>query len=155
MFSGSEPATVAALDSAVAAHEPILMYWWTPTAAAGKYNLVHVELPPYDAANWADPDAIATDYPEDVLVKVVSPKVADKDEAVYDFLTRFQLTNDDQLAMLPSVEIDGEDAEDVAAQWVADNEDVWKAWLEPGPAPIDTSTGSAPATGSVPATTTG
>ena len=46
VFSGSEPATVAALDSAVAAHEPILMYWWTPTAAAGKYNLVHVELPP-------------------------------------------------------------------------------------------------------------
>jgi glycine betaine/proline transport system substrate-binding protein len=155
VFSGSEPATVAALDSAVAAHEPILMYWWTPTAAAGKYNLVHVELPPYDAANWADPEAIATDYPEDVLVKVVSPKVADKDEAVYDFLTRFQLTNDDQLAMLPSVEIDGEDAADVAAQWVADNEDVWQAWLEPGPAPIDTSTGSAPATGSVPATTTG
>ena len=31
--------------------------------------------------------------------------------------------------MLPAVEIDGEDAADVAAQWIADNEDVWSAWL--------------------------
>jgi ABC-type proline/glycine betaine transport system substrate-binding protein len=31
--------------------------------------------------------------------------------------------------MLPPVEIDGEDAADVAAQWIADNEAVWSAWL--------------------------
>jgi ABC-type proline/glycine betaine transport system substrate-binding protein len=31
--------------------------------------------------------------------------------------------------MLPAVEIDGDDPAEVAAQWVADNEDVWSAWL--------------------------
>ena len=32
--SGSEAATVAEVDSAVAAKKPILLYWWSPTAAA-------------------------------------------------------------------------------------------------------------------------
>ena len=44
-FSGSEPATVAELDARFAANEPIIMYWWTPTAAVGKYDLVNVLLP--------------------------------------------------------------------------------------------------------------
>ena len=39
VYSGSEAATIAELDSKVAAGEPIVMYWWAPTAAAGKYNL--------------------------------------------------------------------------------------------------------------------
>ena len=43
------------------------------------------------------------------------------------FLAWFTMTNDDQLSMLPAVEIDGEPAADVAAQWVADNEDTWTA----------------------------
>ena len=31
--------------------------------------------------------------------------------------------------MLPAFEIDGEDPADVAADWVAANEDTWRAWL--------------------------
>ena len=45
VFSGSEPATVAELDARVAAQEPIVMYWWTPTAAVAKYDLVNVAAP--------------------------------------------------------------------------------------------------------------
>ena len=32
------------------AGEPILLYWWTPTAAVSTYNLVNVPLPAYDDA---------------------------------------------------------------------------------------------------------
>ena len=67
VYSGSEAATVAALDSAVSSESPILMYWWVPTAAAGKYNLVEVELPEYTEECYADPAEIACAYPEDVL----------------------------------------------------------------------------------------
>ena len=67
VFSGSEPATVAELDARFAAQEPIVMYWWTPTAAVAKYNLVNVTLPEYSEACYADPAAIDCDYPEDVL----------------------------------------------------------------------------------------
>ena len=51
------------------------------------------------------------------------------------FLAWFTLTNEDQSSMLPAVEIDGEPADEVAAQWVADNEDVWSEWLSGDPPP--------------------
>lgn len=131
VYSGSEPATFTAVDRAVAAHEPILLYWWVPTAAGAHFDLVQVELPLYDADNWADPDAIATAYPEDVLLKVGSAHLADKDPVVEEFLRNMRLTNEDQMAMLPAVEIDGEDPADVAAAWVEANPASWERWLEP------------------------
>jgi glycine betaine/proline transport system substrate-binding protein len=129
VFSGSEPATVAELDARVAANEPIVMYWWTPTAAVAQYDLVNVTLPEYNEECYADPAAIDCDYPEDVLVKLASAQLAEKAPNVQSFLEKFTITTEDQLGMLPAVEIDGEDAADVAAQWIADNEDVWSAWL--------------------------
>ncbi len=130
VFSGSEASTVAELDTRFAAHEPILMYWWTPTAAVAKYDLVQVELPEYTdecyAGDVADVDCA---YPPDVLQKLASAKLADKAPEVLAFLEKFTLTNEDQLSMLPAVEIDGEDASVVAAQWIADHEDVWSTWL--------------------------
>ena len=152
VFSGSEAATVAALDSAVAAEEPILMYWWVPTAAAAKYDLVPVELPEYTDECYADPAEIACAYPTDVLVKIAGAHLADKDPAVSNFLSWFTLTNEDQSSMLPAVEIDGEPADEVAAQWVADNEAVWSEWLSGDPPP-SVPAASTPAT--APATTSG
>ncbi len=129
VFSGSEAATVAELDAKVAAGENIIMYWWTPTAAVGKYDLVKVELPPYTDGCYDDLAAIACDYPEDVLIKAASPALAEKDAAVYAFLENFTMTNEDQLGMLPAVEIDKEDPSAVAAEWIAANEAVWSAWI--------------------------
>ena len=129
VFSGSEPATVAELDARVAAGEPIVMYWWTPTAAVAQYELVNVLLPEYSEECYADPAAIDCDYPEDVLFKAASAQLETKAPDVLAFLEAFTITTEDQLSMLPSVEIDGEDAADVAATWVADNESVWQAWL--------------------------
>jgi glycine betaine/proline transport system substrate-binding protein len=132
-FSGSEPATVAELDSRVAANEPVLMYWWEPTAAVSKYDLVKVELPAYTqecGASQASGDGgVDCDYPEDPIIKAASAKLKDKDPNVYEFIKAFSLSNDDQLSMLPAMEIDGEDPAEVAAKWVDANADKWKAWL--------------------------
>lgn|SRR5688572_18286601 len=129
VFSGSEPATVAELDTRFANQEPIIMYWWTPTAAVAKYDLVNVTLPEYSDECYADPAAIDCDYPEDVLFKAASALLEEKDPAVWTFLNNFAMTTDDQLSMLPAVEIDGRDAAEVAAEWVEANEDTWSAWL--------------------------
>jgi glycine betaine/proline transport system substrate-binding protein len=129
VFSGSETSTVADLDARVAAGDPIVMYWWTPTAAVAKYDLVNVTLPEYYEGCYDDPAAIDCDYPEDVLIKAASAQLAEKAPDVQAFLEAFTITTDDQLEMLPSVEIDGEDAADVAAEWIASHEDVWSGWL--------------------------
>ena len=128
-MSGSEAATVAELDSAVAAKKPILMYWWTPTAAAGKYHLEEVKLPKYTEGCYADPAKIACGYPADPLVKLASAKLKAKNVKVWAMLEKVQITNDQQLALLPEVEIDGKSAADVAAAWIAANESVWKSWV--------------------------
>lgn len=128
-FSGSEPATVAELDTRFANQEPILMYWWTPTAAVAKYDLVNVLLPDYSEECYEDPATIDCDYPEDVLFKAASAELEAKDPAVWQLLNNFTITTDDQLSMLPPVEIDGREPAEVAAEWVANNEDVWSAWL--------------------------
>ena len=133
VFSGSEPATVAEVDSRVAAEEPVLLYWWTPTAAVAKYDLVNVTLPAYTeecGASQASGDGgVDCDYPEDVIFKAASALLEDKAPDVLTFLKAFTITNDDQLAMLPAVEIDGDDPQAVAEKWVQDNESTWKAWL--------------------------
>jgi glycine betaine/proline transport system substrate-binding protein len=132
-FSGSEPATVAELDARVSAKEPVLMYWWTPTAAVGKYDLVQVELPEYTeecgAAAAAEDGGVDCEYPEDVIIKAANPALATDAPDVHSFLANFTITNDDQLGMLPAAEIDGEDVADVAAKWIADHQDVWSAWI--------------------------
>jgi glycine betaine/proline transport system substrate-binding protein len=133
VFSGSEPATVAELEARVSAEEPIVMYWWTPTAAVAAYDLVNVELPQYTEECGehaaAGDGQVDCDYPEDVLFKAASGELEEKDPDVFAFLQEFTITTDDQLEMLPAVEIDGEEPEAVAEQWVADHEDVWRAWL--------------------------
>jgi glycine betaine/proline transport system substrate-binding protein len=133
IFSGSEPATVAELDARSAAGEPVIMYWWTPTAAVGKYGLVNVALPeftPECGASGAAADTdVACDYPEDPIFKAASAQLEDKAPDVWSFLQAFTITNDDQLEMLPSAEIEGDDIDDVAAAWIAAHEDVWSTWL--------------------------
>ncbi len=133
IFSGSEPATVAEVDARVAAGEPVLLYWWTPTAAVAKYDLVNVELPPFTEGCGASAAAgdgnVDCDYPEDPIFKAASGLLEEKAPDVFAFLQAFTITTEDQLVMLPPVEIDGDDPADVAAQWVSDNEDTWRAWL--------------------------
>ncbi len=128
-MSGSEAATVAELDSAVAAKKPILMYWWTPTAAAGKYHLQEVKLPAYKEGCYDDPAKVACGYPADPLVKLASAKLKTKNAKVWAMLEKVQITNDQQLALLPEVEIDGKPAADVAAAWIAANENIWTTWV--------------------------
>lgn len=132
-YSGSEPATVAELEARAAANEPVIMYWWTPTAAVGKFNLVNVALPAFTpecgASGAADDANVACDYPEDAILKAISAKLEQKAPEVASFLKAFTITNADQLEMLPPAEIDGEDTADVAAAWIAAHKDVWSTWL--------------------------
>ena len=128
-FSGSEAATQAEIAALAANKTPLIMYYWTPSGAVGKYNLKNVALPKptVDCATAAD--KCDGDYPEDVLFKIVSAKLKDTDAKVYSFFEKFKITTDDQLAFLAPVDIDGRSAAEVAREWVDNNKDVWSAWF--------------------------
>ena len=135
VYSGSEAASLAALDKAVTNEEPILMYWWTPQWANAKYDLVEVELPPFDdecgQIALEDPDAAEgydCDYADDVLYKAFSSELETKDPAAFEFLSNFQWTEVDQNEVALAIQ-EGTDGEEAAQAWLDANPDVWEAWL--------------------------
>ena len=133
-YSGSEAASLAALDKAYEAGDPILMYFWSPHWAQAKYDLTEVELPAYDeacaeAATNADGDGYACDYAEDILYKAFSDQLETKDPAAFAFLSAFSYTNDDQNEIALAVDDGGMAIEDAVQEWVDANEAVWSAWV--------------------------
>ncbi len=132
-YSGSEEETAARLERAAAARQPILVYWWVPTAVAATFDLVKVALPPPTEACQAEAatggPGVNCDYPPDELFKAASPGLEAKAPSVAAFLTAFTLSTEDQQAMLQSVERDGLSINAAATAWIEANEDTWQAWL--------------------------
>ena len=128
-YSGSEAATQAEIIAATEAGKPVIMYYWMPSAAVGKYGLINIKLPAPTVDCAAETDKCDGDYPEDILFKVASAKLEAKDANVFNFFKNFKFTTADQLSTLGPVEIDGESAADIAAAWIAANEAVWSAWF--------------------------
>ena len=129
--TGSEQAELAALDAAVSRGDPILMYLWTPHSIHAKFPLTEVQLPAYSEACYAGAESggVACDYPPDPLLKIVWAELKTKAPEAYNFLKNFNLSNEDQIAMLGAVEVDGQSVEAAAQAWVDTNEDKWKAGL--------------------------
>ena len=136
VYSGSESATLAAVDSATANEEPILLYWWTPQWANAKYDLVEVKLPEYtdECADIAlnDPEAIGynCDYADDVLYKAFSSELEGKDAAAFEFLSNFNWTADDQNEVALAI-YDGTDPEQAAQDWIDANPELVASWVPP------------------------
>lgn len=128
-FSGSEAATMAEIEALAANQTPLIMYYWTPSGAVGKYNLKNVALPTPTVDCAATPDACDGDYPEDRLFKVVSSALGTKDARVLAFIEKFTMSTEDQLGFLEPVDIDGRSAAEVAREWVDNNKAIWEAWL--------------------------
>ena len=135
VYSGSEAASLAALDKAYNSQEPILMYWWTPQWANAKYDLVEVELPPYNEECGAiaaeDPDAAVgynCDYAEDVLYKAFSAELETKDPAAFEFFSNFTWTEEDQNSVALAIQ-EGTDPAEAAQAWIDENTDVVEGWL--------------------------
>jgi len=135
VYSGSEAASLAALDKAFENQDPILMYWWTPQWANAKYDLVEVELPAYteECAQIAleDPDVAkgyGCDYADDVLYKAFSAELETKDPAAFAFLSSFQWTEEDQNGIALAIQ-EGTDPEEAAQTWIDANQDIVQGWL--------------------------
>jgi glycine betaine/proline transport system substrate-binding protein len=129
VWTGSEEALLAEVSSAYSRQEPVLFYFYTPHAIFSRFELTQVELPEYSDECYADPAAIACEYPPDQLFKAISAQLAEKDETVYQFLQNFNYgSSDPQIAMLAALD-EGLTVEEAAQQWIDENESVWQAWL--------------------------
>src|SRR3972149_1234399 len=149
VYSGSETGSLAALDTAFANQEPLLMYFWSPHWAQAKYDLVEVGLPGFNegcaqALENPDADGYACDYADDVLYRAFSADLATKDPAAFEFLSNFSWTPEDQNQVGVAIN-DGTDPLEAGRAWAAENEDVWSAWLpQAWTAGPSTTTGAGP-----------
>ncbi len=132
VVGGSEAAVLTAIDNATV-DAPVLVQFWKPHWKHLEADLTEITLPPVTdeclASAAAADGGYACDYAPDVLVKSASAKLQAKNAVAFDFLSKFQLTTDQQSEIAGYVDRDGMTAAEAAAKWVADNPDVVAAWL--------------------------
>lgn len=128
----------AELQAAYDRKEPIVLFNWTPNFIEAKFDGQFVEFPTYEPACLSDPkwgsnpDAVydcgapAKGY----LKKAGSKQLGEKWPKAAAFLKKVNFTNPQIAAAAAMVDVDGMTPEDAAKKWIADNEAVWKAWLQ-------------------------
>lgn len=121
---GSEAAHWAEMQAAYKRKEPFIAYAWEPHWIHAALDLVKVELPAHDEDKWP-----ATGWAKDVTFNYANPDFMEKHPDVVELIKNFRLTNEMQAPMILSVDVDGKDMEEVVGEWLANNEDTWRAWM--------------------------
>lgn len=139
-YTNFRPGTGAALDAAIASAytrgEPILAYYWSPTWLLGKYDMVMLEEPAYDAdvfealAKDPEPEG-ATAYPVIEVVVGANRRFAEAAPNLVKFLSAYETNVDLINAALAYMQDTGSDAEAAAVHFLTTQPDVWHGWLEP------------------------
>ena len=134
VFTGSEEGLITAFQQATNQRTPLLGYFYDPQWAWSQSPLleeplVRVNLPPYEAGCDADPAAVACDYPEYPLYKVVSTTFAQKGGPAYELIKNFSWSNLDQNTVSSYISNEGMTAEEAGARWVEENPDKVAAWM--------------------------
>ncbi len=129
---GSEGAMLAEMKGAIAAKEPILMMFWQPHWIFAEQDLNWVEWNPIDGECVEETQAkdTACGFAQAHVQKIQGREFATKWPAASAMMAKFTLTNTDQNAMILEVDQKGRPAEEVAAEWVANNEAIWSTWTQ-------------------------
>ncbi len=137
LFSpGSGGALDASIARAFTREEPILFYYWGPTAILGKYPAVQLDLGEIDPDVYACNTNIECDEPAGVTAYPSSPAVVGaaawlEDEApvVAEYFTKVGLTNAQISELLVYGDENQADAAETAENFLRTKQDVWTNWV--------------------------
>ncbi|MGW0929715.1 ABC transporter substrate-binding protein [Streptomyces sp. NPDC002644] len=129
VYAGSEAAQITQIQQSYKVRKPFLTYWWTPNWVNEDVKMVEVKLPGWTEGCDDDPKAVDCGYPETPLQKYLNADFAKDGGKPAEFLKRMQWTEEDQNEVAAMIAGERMSPEDAAEKWVAENEDVWKAWL--------------------------
>lgn len=136
------PGSGGALDASIARaflrSEPILFYYWGPTAILGKFDAVQLDLgetkPDVYACN-TDPDcdepAGKTAYPSSPAVIGAAKWIETEAPAVAEYFGKVGLTNAQISELLVYGDENKADAAETAENFLKTKEDVWTTWVTP------------------------
>ncbi len=134
------PGSGGALDASIARaftrEEPILFYYWGPTAILGKYPAVQLDLgetfPEIYACNTdidcADPAGV-TAYPSSPAVVGAAAWIEEDAPVVAEYFSKVGLTNAEISELLVFGDENQADAAETAENFLRTKQDVWTNWV--------------------------
>lgn len=133
---GSDSAMWAELASAYKRKAPIMMWVFSPHWWPTKYEGEFVQFPPYtddcyENPAWGENPEMKYDCgkPTGELHKTAWAGGGEIWPAAYEVLANMTFSADEYAKIIAAVDLDGKRADDVAKQWVTENEETWKAWM--------------------------
>ncbi len=131
---GSEGAMVAELRSAVAAKQPMLMMFWSPHWLFAEYDFNWIEFDKVDGtcdeANQSRGSACG--FNQANVGKLVNRDFEATWPGAFALAEAFKMDNASQNKMILQVDQQSMAVDEVAAEWIAANEEVWAPWIEAG-----------------------
>ena len=134
--AGSAAALWAEIGAAEKDKRPVVVFNWTPNFAEAVWPGEFVEFPEWvdgcdkDPSVGPNPNALydCGNPAKGYLKKAAWDCMKDKWPNAYATLEKISFTNPQIAEMAKFVDIDEMEPEEAAAEWLANNESVWKAW---------------------------
>jgi len=139
IHAGTDAAMFAELDAAYQRQDPIMLWIYSPHWAPAKYEGEWVEFPEYSAECYADPSvginpdmAYDCGKPHGEIWKTAWIGMADKWPIAHGVAVNYTIDARELGLLGAEVDLEGRSIEEVAAEWVAGNEAVWREWVGDG-----------------------
>jgi glycine betaine/proline transport system substrate-binding protein len=133
--TGSGAALDAEITSSIKRGKPVLFYYWSPTPLLGKFKLVKLEEPPFDAEAWktlsdaSNPNPRGTrSLPAHLAIGISAPFHAKYPDLVA-FFQKVDLPIDLLNQTLGQMSEKRLEPRVVAQSFLRDHPEVWKAWV--------------------------
>lgn len=133
--SGSGETLKAAIAKAVTRKEAFVGYYWGPTDVIGKYKLVKLGMPEFDADKWASlgkpdsEDPQLTGWPVGEVAVAVATTMKERAPDVADFLGKMQVPNAEISTVLAWADDNGATTEETAIHFLKNYEAIWTQWV--------------------------
>ena len=133
--SGSGAALDAEISSAIRRGKPILFYYWSPTPLLGRFKLVQLQEPPFDAEAWktltdaANPNPRPTRSLASRLSIGVSTPFQKQYPQLAQFFAKVELPIEPLNRALAQMSENHSAPRDAARAFLKQHPDVWRTWV--------------------------
>ena len=135
-----ETLALAQVDNAIVQDENIVFYCYTPHHMFSLYDLVKLEEPPFDAAewdvkqptddpNWLENSMAGTAWDSTKLHVFYSRALEEQHPAAAAMLANVELNTEHVNGIVYALSVDGRDPDEFAREWVAENSDLVDSWF--------------------------
>ncbi len=132
---GSGETLPASMASAYENREPWFGYYWGPTAVLGHYDMVAVDMGPYDAEIHACnqtrdcENPRKSSYPAAPVLTVVTTDFADRNPEVFELVSNISFGTQELSNLLAWQQENSASAEEAAVHFLTQNKETWITWV--------------------------